>query len=96
MTYSFHPSAEREYLIQIAYYEEKRPGLGGLFLAEFERTLSYICKAPERYKKVDGLIRLVGMKTYPFNVLYRVSDGKVQVLAVAHKRRKPAYWQSRL
>jgi hypothetical protein len=31
-----------------------------------------------------------------FNVIFRDVEGVVQILAVAHKRRRPDYWLSRL
>ncbi len=64
MTYSFHPLAESEHLSQIAYYEEKRAGLGAMYLAEFDRTIQYICDGPGRHKVVGENIRLVGMKLF--------------------------------
>jgi toxin ParE1/3/4 len=33
---------------------------------------------------------------YPFSLVYRVRDSEIQVIAVAHGRRHPGYWRSRL
>jgi hypothetical protein len=97
MSYYFHPAAEAEHLDSIAYFESKKAGLGASYLAEFERTMSTICEAPHRYaiaKNPD--VRRVRMKRFPFTVLFRESSGTVQVLAVAHNRRRPQYWLGRL
>lgn len=96
MNYTFHPGAEREYLQAIAYYEEKSRGLGASFMTEFEAVMDYICKAPHRHKVVLQDIRQLSLKRFPFNVLYRISDDTVQVLAVAHKRQRPHYWIERV
>jgi plasmid stabilization system protein ParE len=97
MSYFFHPAAEAEYLESIAYYESKRPGLGAAYLAEFERVMDEICEAPHRSpveRRPD--VRRKQMKRFPYTVLYRVRANTVQVLAVAHHRRRPQYWLGRL
>ncbi len=70
MSYVFHPAAEVEHLETIAYYESKRPGLGAMYLTEFERMMKIVCDAPQRYpieKKPD--IRRFLMKKFPFTVV---------------------------
>ena len=44
MSYVFHPAAEAEHLESVAYLESKRPGLGALYLAEFEQVMSLVCE----------------------------------------------------
>ncbi len=97
MNYVFHPSAEAEHLESIAYYESKRPGLGASYLAEFERILVYVCESPQRYPiEMKPDLRCGRMKRFPYTVLYRNVSGTIQVLAVAHHRRRPQYWLGRL
>lgn len=97
MSYYFHPAAEAEHLETVAYYESKKPGLGASYLAEFENIMVPVCKTPHRYRtewKPD--IRRLSMKRYPFTILFREISGSVQILAVAHHRRRPGYWLGRL
>ena len=96
MSYQFHPEAEIEHLETVVYYETRQAGLGASYLAEFESALERICQAPNRYpieRKPD--IRRMRLRRFPFTILYRESRGTVQVLAVAHRRRRPLYWLSR-
>lgn len=96
MSYQFHPAAEAEHLETVAYYESKQPGLGASYLAEFETAMEQACAAPRRYpieRQPD--IRRIRLKQFPFMVLYREVHGMVQVLAVAHYRRRPDYWLGR-
>ena len=96
MSYFFHPAAEAEHLESIAYYESKRPGLGAMYLAEFETLMEHVCENPHRHpleKQPD--VRRIRMKRFPFTVLYREASHTVQVLAVAHHRRRPQYWLGR-
>ena len=97
MSYQVHPEAENEHLETVAYYEAQQPGLGASYLAEFELALDRVCEAPSRYpieRRPD--IRRIRLQRFPFTVLFREFDGTVQVLAVAHHRRRPSYWLSRL
>ena len=97
MSYEFHPEAQAEHLEAIAYYEEQRAGLGAKYLAEFERVLARVCESPHRYPiERSPSIRRVRLHRFPFKVLFRSDDGKVQVLAVAHHRRRPTYWLGRV
>ena len=96
MTYQFHPEAEAEHLENIAYYEDRRAGLGARYLAEFESVVEQVCENPHRYR-IERLpdIRRVRMRQFPFTILYRETEGTVEILAVAHRRRRPAYWLRR-
>lgn len=97
MNYQFHPEAEVEHLESVAYYEERQPGLGASYLAEFESALEQVCEAPGRYpieQRPD--IRRIRLPRFPFTVLFREFGGVVQVLAIAHHRRRPLYWLGRL
>ncbi len=96
MIYQFHPEAQAEHLETIVYYETQRPGLGASYLAEFESILELVCEAPTRYPiELDPEIRRVILRRFPFTVLFRESQGTVQVLALAHHRRRPSYWLNR-
>jgi len=97
MSYVFHPFAETEHLDSVVYFESKRPGLGAAYLTEFEKIMNIACTSPHRYpieKKPD--IRRIRMNRFPFTVLFREYSGTIQVLAVAHHRRRPLYWLNRL
>lgn len=97
MTYQFHPEAEAEHLENVAYFEERQPGLGASYLAEFEAALEQVCEAPSRYPiehRPD--IRRIRLQRFPFTVFFRESSDVVQVLAVSHHRRRPSYWLGRL
>lgn len=97
MNYLFHPAAEAEHLESVAFYESYQPGLGSSYLAAFEAVMARIVEAPLRYRvERQPNIRRVGIKRFPLHVIYRESGGTVEVLAVAHHRRRPNYWLGRL
>ncbi len=97
MNYYFHPTAEEEHLDTVAYYESKRPGLGATYLVEFENILEDICDNPHRYPiELKPDIQRRRMEKFPFTVLFRSVSGSIQILAVAHNRKRPIYWLGRL
>ena len=97
MTYRFHPEAEAEHLEAVAWYESRGSGLGARYLAEFEQVLEQVCRNPHRYpvdRRPD--IRRARMRRFPFTILYREAESGVEILAVAHHRRRPTYWGIRI
>jgi toxin ParE1/3/4 len=96
VNYNFHPAAEIEHLEFVVYLESKRPGLGAVYLAEFERALSRACEFPKSYRiEMEPDIRRMSLKRFPFTIYYREKHRVIQVLAVAHHRRYPKYWLGR-
>lgn len=97
MNYFFSEAARAEHLENVAYYEDQRPGLGARYLAAFEAALARVCKNPERFPvEFPPSIRRIRIPGFPFNVLYRAVGAGVEVLVVAHHRRRPGYWIERL
>lgn len=97
MSYRLHPEAAQEHKKQVAHYEEIQAGLGARYHAEFLSTLERVCASPDRFRIVlSPDIRRAIFNVFHFDVIYREVDGVVQVLAIAHHRRQPAYWAGRL
>jgi plasmid stabilization system protein ParE len=95
--YLFHAAARIEHLDQVAFYESRQKGLGLEYLAEFEDAISRILEGPERYRVVvEPNIRRYRLVRFPFWVMYRVVANTVQILAVAHFRKRPSYWVPRV
>jgi toxin ParE1/3/4 len=93
----FLPEAQAEHLQQIAYYESKQIGLGARYLAEVTAALDYICEGPSRFPVVrPPNIRRLGLKVFPFFIIFREVDSIVYVAAIAHYRKRPGHWLARL
>ena len=97
MNYQFHPDAFDEHYDSVAFYQNRLPGLGADYVAEFEAVMAHICTASNFYPTIaDPDIHKAGIKRFPFHIIYRVMPTQIFVLAVAHQRRRPAYWTGRL
>ena len=96
MTVWFHPEAEAEHLDTVVYYETRRAGLGALYLAAFEQALETVRDNPHRYRIVNEPdIRRVPLARFPLSIVYRETRERIEILAVAHYKRRPAYWIAR-
>lgn len=96
MIYQFHRAAVAEHLDNVTFYEGRQRGLGADYLAEFGSAMLRICANPQSYPvECASNIRKAVMPRFPFNVLFREVNGMIQVLSVAHQRRRPHYWIKR-
>ncbi|MCZ7663786.1 MAG: type II toxin-antitoxin system RelE/ParE family toxin [Thermoleophilia bacterium] len=91
-----HPAALQELQEAAAFYDLEGPGLGGAFLDDFERAGEQILLLPESSPIARKHARRKFMARFPYAVVYSLIDEDVFVLAVAHSRRRPFYWQDRL
>lgn len=97
----FEDEAEAEYRAAGRWYEERRAGLGLDFLDTVDATIDHILKsplagAPVRQLPPDLLVRRVPVKRFPYHVVYLETNRTIRILAVAHDRRKPGYWKTRV
>jgi toxin ParE1/3/4 len=92
----FHRDAEEELEAAIAYYEERREGLGMEFSAAVQDAVARIQQNPQLYgvyKNTD--YRLCVLRRFPYLIFYRELDDRVWIAAVAHNKRRPDYWTRR-
>jgi toxin ParE1/3/4 len=92
----FRPAAARELAADVRYYNKQYPGRGGRFLEAVERILLRVAKSPLAFPLLfDPDIRSAKVERFPYRVVYLVVNGDVDILAVAHAKRRPAYWRRR-
>jgi plasmid stabilization system protein ParE len=97
MSYVFHPQAEGEYLEAIAFYESRRRGLGAVLVAELERAMTRVCTAPEKLSVSEPPdIRRCNLSRFPYPIIFRQRGQGIEILAVAHHRRRPGFWGPRV
>ncbi len=97
MTPDFHPAAEAEFLECVGYYESRVPGLGTSLVDEYEALAKLILQSPKAWPvEIKPDIRRAPFYRFPLAIIYRGREDKVQILAIAHDRRRPQYWLGRL
>jgi len=93
-----HPEVPLELEAAALWYEERQPGLGDDFLAEYQATLRRILGAPERWRKIRGDNRKLNFHRFPYAIVYSVETeaDALYVKAVMHLHRRPFYWRHRV
>ena len=80
----------------MAFYEQRRTGLGAAFIREFEKSVELIQQNPDSGRPMGEGYRRVLTNRFPYAVIYVERDADFFVIAVAHTSRRPGYWKDRL
>jgi plasmid stabilization system protein ParE len=96
MDIQYLPPARQEYLDAVEFYESQATGLGGDFIHEVERAEQRIADHPHAGSPYGDGMRRVLVSRFPFWVVYHLEPNRVVVVAIAHERRRPDYWQTRV
>jgi len=91
-----HPGALDDALSGYAWYLEHSEKAADVFFAELERAFDFILKEPEAWPPYLHGTRHFLLRDYPHSVVFKMRGDAVIVYAVAHARRRPGYWRSRL
>jgi plasmid stabilization system protein ParE len=96
MTPSVSDEADRELTDATVYYtREASPALALAFVAEFERALDLLCTYPHLAAVWRKNRRRFPLRRFPYSIIYYVSGDELRVVALAHHRRRPTYWDRR-
>lgn len=90
----FHPLALAEGEDAAAWYAERDPRVAARFVEELEAAFALIVEAPGRWPAFFDTRRVL-LPRFPYFVLYRDEPSRILVVAIAHARRRPGYWQGR-
>ena len=94
-SFRFNEAARDEFENAVARYDAERPGLGAQFLLAVENKINFILEAPHRWP-LRGGVRWVRLWRFPYRIVYRdVDESQIEIVAVAHFKRQPAYWSRR-
>ena len=96
MNFEFLPEADEEFREAARYYENEAPGIGLAFIAEVHRVIAVVISHPRAAKKIRGTIRSKVLFHFPYSLLYSIESDLILIVAVAHQKRRPTYWRSRL
>jgi plasmid stabilization system protein ParE len=94
-TVEFHPAAAEEAETARQWYAERSLVAARAFLRELMHAVEQVTEAPERWPSYEYDTRRYFFPRFPFSLIYRVADDKIQIIAVAHAKRKPGYWKQR-
>lgn len=91
----FHPSAMREVARAYRWYADRSDLAAGRFAEEMDQAVGQLSVTPERFPKhMHGMQRFL-MDRFPYLLIYRELKDRVRVVAVAHAKQRPGYWDLR-
>lgn len=92
--------AELEYQAALRWYSDRDARVAERFAIETRRTLGLIESFPQIGGRVpdveDQAVRQMPIRTFPYQVVFMHLPDRLEVVAFAHHRRRPAYFLDRL
>ncbi|MEI6231708.1 MAG: type II toxin-antitoxin system RelE/ParE family toxin [Planctomycetota bacterium] len=93
---SRHQKVRTDLVSSATWYNREQPGVGQRFIDEVQFTYEKIRERPTSWPSRGKGIRYCPVKDFPFNVVYTERPNTIWIVAVAHRSRRPDYWQMRL
>ena len=91
----FHPAAVKEARVAHRWYLRRSPWAANRFRVALEAALKQIAESPDRWPAYLHQTRYRLVRRFPFIIVYRQLANRLQILAVAHGKRRPGYWEKR-
>ncbi|MCR4374699.1 MAG: type II toxin-antitoxin system RelE/ParE family toxin [Acidobacteria bacterium] len=89
--------AALEFREAVRWYEERRPGWGSKLFDAIAHATDLVRAHPEIGEARKGRLpsRKLRVPGFPYYVVYRIREGDIYVVAIAHTSRRPGYWRDR-
>lgn len=83
--------------LEIAWHPEAvaEAAFAHAFLREIDIAMQRVSDAPECWPEHQRGTRRVLLHGFPFLIVYAQHSGRIDVIAVAHAKRRPGYWKAR-
>jgi toxin ParE2 len=91
-----HKLAEKELLDARDYYDELVPGLGKKFILEVEFVFNRIRSNPLEFPFFPNDFRKALLRKFPYSIIFNFDGVRINILSIAHQKRKPKYYSNRL
>jgi plasmid stabilization system protein ParE len=92
----YHPAARREITAAHAWYARQSVQAADGFYEELLPALDRLQEQPRLFQPYIYGTQRVLLNRFPFSIVYRELLHEIQIIAVAHAKRRPAYWANRL
>jgi plasmid stabilization system protein ParE len=90
-----HPLAADEAEAAERWYRERSETAAARFRRELDSAVERIAERPEAGAPYLEKSRRIPLRRFPFFIVYRFRQARIDVIAVAHARRRPGYWRKR-
>jgi plasmid stabilization system protein ParE len=90
-----HPQAIEDIRFARDWYSARNTEAADAFFRELEAAVAAIAEGPERWPPYIHHTRRYLLRRFPFSVVYRETASSIQIVAIAHSKRRPGFWQAR-
>ena len=90
-----HPAALEEAERATDWYRQRSKRAAEMFLDELDRAIELIGQHPEQYSAYEFGTRRIVPRRFPYLIVFRENASGIEIIAVAHGRRRPGYWRDR-
>jgi len=91
----FHPKALKEAENSQSWYAQRNFIAAKGFAIELAHAIDMVSEEPNRWPKFHSDTRRYVFPKYPFSLIYRIKEDVIEVLAIAHHKKRPGYWVER-
>jgi toxin ParE1/3/4 len=92
----FHPGARRDENEAADWYAEHSLEAAIRLLELLDHSYTRIISNPGQFPLyLRGTRRLI-LQNFPYSIVFRELQSAVDIIAVAHAKRRPGYWKNRL
>jgi plasmid stabilization system protein ParE len=96
MRLKLHPEARIDLKEGKAFYRHRSPLAAVAFAHEIDTAISRVVESPWRFPEGDhGTREFVLPWRFPYTVVYRITENRIVIVAVAHQSKEPGYWHHR-
>src|SRR5258706_14741619 len=78
-----------------SWYEGQRPGLGDEFLDAVRSASLRARSNPLAYAKIKAELRHVRLDRFPYNLIFKIEENAIHVIACMHAHRDHSEWAQR-
>ena len=93
-------AAENEYRDALQWYRDRDARVADRFASQTRRSFGLIETFPQIGGRVPGVddrdVRRMPIQTFPYSIVFVDFPDRIEVIAVAHHRRSPAYFIDRV
>jgi len=92
---SLTSAAKDEYRGALEWYRDKGDEVAVRFEDTINRCFQLLRRFPELGGRIDSRHRAHVLVGWPYQIVYRLIDNNVVVVAIAHAKLPPFYWKNR-
>jgi plasmid stabilization system protein ParE len=94
--FEYHPEAIAEAWEAFHWYLERSEAAADSFWDELRDARSAVTEHPETWGAYLHGTRCLTLRRFPYGLVYIERGDRILGIAVAHLKRRPGYWKSRL